>query len=49
MREHSSAPAPVVAAAAFAHESALLLVGGLAVVCLVLAVRGTLSRHAGAP
>lgn len=38
----------VLAAAAFAHESALLLVGGLAVVCLVLAVRGTLSRHAGA-
>lgn len=37
----------VLAAAAFPHDSALLLVGGLALVCLVLAVRGTLSRHAG--
>jgi hypothetical protein len=38
----------VLAAAAFPHDSALLLVSGLALVCLVLAVRGTLSRHAGA-
>ncbi len=39
----------VLGAAAIPHDSALLLVGGLALVCLVLAVRGTLSRHAGAP
>jgi len=37
----------VLAAAAFRHDSALLLVSALALVCLVLAVRGTLSRHAG--
>jgi hypothetical protein len=37
----------VLAAAAFPHDSALLLVGGLALVCLVLAVQGTLSRNAG--
>jgi low temperature requirement protein LtrA len=38
----------VLGAAALPHDSPLLLVGGLVVVCLVLAVRGTLSRHAGA-
>nr|WP_225954877.1 low temperature requirement protein A [Kibdelosporangium phytohabitans] len=37
----------VLAAAALAHQYALLLVAGLALVCLALAVRGTLSRRGG--
>lgn len=37
----------VLLAAAFRHGSALVLVGGLALVCLALAARGTLSRGAG--
>lgn len=36
----------VLAAAALPHEDALLLVAGLAVVCLALAVRGTVNRRA---
>lgn len=38
---------PVAGVAAVPMDSELMLVGGLAGVCLLLAVQGTLSRRAG--
>lgn len=48
IRPWPTAAIPVVLAAGAApHDTALLLVSGLALVCLILAARGTLSRGAG--